>query len=129
MKNISVQIGSDNYEAAISTLKFTPATTIQTWKGGTPAAVYTDVTTPTWTCAMTLAQDYAAATSLANYLLENVGESVTCIFKPSVPGTGTQAIVTATLILAAPEIGGDIDAWMSTAITHAVSGAPAVSVA
>lgn len=129
MKNISVQIGADNFEAAISQLVFKPSSSIQTWKGGTPANVYSDVTNPTWTADMTLAQDWSLAGSLANYLLANVGKTVACTFKPSVPTSGLTGVVTANLILAAPEIGGSIDSWLATTITHAVSGAPQVAIA
>jgi len=87
--------------------------------------VFTDVTSPTWLCDMTLAQDWANAASLVNYLLTNYGTQKTCVFKPNNSGgAGAIPTFTATLILAAPEIGGDIDAWATTTVQHAVVGVP-----
>jgi hypothetical protein len=121
-KNMSVLIGTDNFEKAIKTLKFTPSTSIQTWKGGTPASVFTDVTSPTWVCDMGLAQDWSTTGALAQYLLTNQGTTKACTFRPYGGTTGPN--ISATLILAPPEIGGDIDAWLETTVQHAVSGTP-----
>lgn len=125
-KKFAVTLGdasTDDYAPAVASCKFTPSSSTQTWKGGTPDAVFTDITSPTWVCAMKIAQDWTNATSLVNYLFAHAGERVPATFVP-VEGGPT---VSATLILAAPEIGGDIDAWGETTVQHGVDGAPALT--
>lgn len=119
-KNYKIKIGADNYEAAVSSFKFTPSGGIQTWKGGTPAAVFTDVVNPTWTCDLKVAQDWETTGSLAQYLLANQGKTVAVEFFPLATGPKFAASIT----LTAPEIGGDIDAWGESTVQCAVQGQP-----
>jgi hypothetical protein len=119
-KNYSIKIDVDNYESAISAFSMTPNSSISTWKGGTPADVFSDITSPTWVCDLTVAQDWVTPTSLALYLLNNTGKSVDVEFFP----LGTGPSFTATLILASPVIGGAIDAWGESSVQCAVTGQP-----
>ena len=119
-KKFQVQIATDDYAPAVASCKFTPNQTTSTWKGGTPDAVFTDVSTPTWTCAMKIAQDWKTPGSLSAYFLAHAGEEVAATFVPVEGGMS----VAATLVLAPPEVGGDIDAWGETTVTHACKGAP-----
>lgn len=122
-KKFVVTIDTDDYAPAVASCKFTPSSSVQTWKGGTPDAVFTDVSSPTYTCTMKLAQDWVTPTSLSNYLHTHAGETVAATFVPVDGG----ATITATLVLAAPEIGGDIDAWGETTVQHAVQGKPTIT--
>jgi hypothetical protein len=122
LTGISCVIGSVEYAKAVASVKFTPATTINTWKGGTPDAVFTKATKATYSCAMKLGQDYDDAASLANYFMAHAGETVEAAFKFNSGKT-----ITAQLVIVPPEIGGDIDAMLDTTITHGVVGAPVIS--
>lgn len=126
LKNHSVTIGGTDYGPAVKSIKFPHSSNISTWKGGTPDSVFTDVSSPTYTCTMDIAQDLATATSLLNYLLAHKGETVTLVWKPD----ATLALtVTAQVILDAPDLGGDIDAWLESSLTHAVVGVPVLAAA
>lgn len=122
LKSISVLIASTEYADAIASFQFVPAQTVMTWKGGKPDATFTDVTDPTWTCNIKLAQDWDTAGSLANYLIAHAGEQTPVTFIP----TGG-ATVSGTLILAVPPIGGDINAWLEGTISCGVVGAPTIT--
>src|SRR4051812_35137743 len=102
LSELSVLVGSVEYAKAVASVKFTPATTINTWKGGTPDAVFTKATKPTWTCAMKIGQDFEDAASYTNYLLQHAGETVTHVFTFNSGRT-----ITADLVVVPPEIGGD----------------------
>lgn len=119
-KEFIVEFGADDHGAATASCKFTPNQSVQTWKGGKPSAVFTDMGAPTWTCEMKLAQDWTGATSLVKFLLSNAGTEQAFEFTPVDGGPS----FTATLVIAAPQIGGDIDAWGETTVTHGVQGAP-----
>jgi hypothetical protein len=122
ISEISAVIGGNEYAEAVASVKFTPAQSTQVWKGGTPAAVFTGMTNPTYSCAMKIGQDWNKTSSLVNYLMAHAGEHVAATFK-----FNSGATITATLILAAPEIGGDVDGWAETTLTHGVDGVPLVT--
>lgn len=123
LKNIGVRINGDDYANAIASMKFIPSASIQTWKGGTPDAVFTDVTSATWVCEIKYAQDFESATSLAIYFLQHQGETEEVLFYPYGFTDGAPNF-SAHLIYAPGEIGGDIDAWLESTVQHAVSGTP-----
>lgn len=124
LTEISAVIDGIEYAEAVASVKFTPSQSTVVWKGGTAAATFTDMTKPSYSCAMKIGQDYSDAASLTNYLLAHAGEHVDCSFRFNSGST-----ITARLILAAPEIGGDIDAVADTTITHGVEGVPAIAAA
>lgn len=111
-----------DFADAISSFKLSPQQSIATWKGGRPSAVYSDISAAVWQATISLAQDWDALASFANYLIANAGKSVPVDYRPK--GATGAVKVSATLILAAPEVGGDIDAWAATAITCGVVGVP-----
>lgn len=100
INSATLMIDSDNYEAAIGSAIFTPST-----KSSSFAAINGDTVTSqansTWVLDLTYAQDFATATSLANYLHANEGKSKSATF---VPNTGGPTI-TATLVIAPGAIG------------------------
>lgn len=122
LTSLSCVLDGTEFAEAVASVRFTPAQSTNTWKGGTPAAVFSSITKPVYSCAMKVGQDYDDAASLTNYLMEHAGESVEAVFS-----FNSGATITATLLLAAPEIGGDIDAVLDTTITHGVSGVPVIT--
>lgn len=120
-KEFEVLMPTDDFAPAIASCAIVPAQDTSTWKGGTPDAVFTDVSSPTWTCAMRIAQDSLNADSLFLYLLEHAGETIEGVRFTPIAGGRTWEL---DLTLAAPQIGGDIDAWAEATMTHAVQGRP-----
>ncbi len=107
MGNATLTIDSNSYEGEVSAAVFTPTSSIQTWKGLTPAAVYTFPTNATWTLDLTYAQDFTTDDTLASYLLAHEGETVAdVVFEPVAGGRSFTADIT----IVPGSIGGTVDA-------------------
>ena len=128
LKDAIFTVGTDSYEAHVSTVHFTPSVDSLDWVGLTPASAFTDVGSPKWACEISFAQDWTTTNSFAQYLLTNAGQQKTAVFKPKGATTGSP-IFTATLILAPPEIGGDVNTVQVGTVTCGVVGAPVKSTA
>jgi hypothetical protein len=128
LKDVKFTVGTDDYEAHVSSVKFVPTTNAVAWKGLTPTAVFSDAGSPVWNCTISYAQDWLTASSLAQYLLTNAGTQKVVVFKPQGVTTG-KPIFTATLVIVPGEIGGDVDAVMVSSVTMGVVGAPVRTVA
>lgn len=113
-KNLSLTIGTDTFEDHVSSVQWVPSSSTVTWNGGTPEAVFTDQTAPTWTAQVNVVQDWETPGSLCNYLLEHAGEQVVAKYKPDATGTFE---ITATITLAAPTIGGAVNAFNESSVT------------
>jgi hypothetical protein len=120
MKDCTLKIDSDNYEANVSQVEFVPSTSQVTWKGLTPTAVFTDSGAPTWVCTLAYAQDWESTDSLSQYLMDHANEKVTAVFEPKVGG----ASFTADVIIAPGNIGGTVDGVAVGTVTLGVDGAP-----
>ncbi|MCE4024665.1 hypothetical protein LXM50_01620 [Microbacterium sp. Au-Mic1] len=129
LNDVSVKIGTDTYEASLTTVRFEPTSNIVRWKGMSPASQYAFMSTPVYDGTLTFAQDWTTSNSLSQYLKTNQGKPVTIEFKPKKPATGTAATVTATIIVAPGTIGGDIDTVATATIQVAVVGEPSVTIA
>lgn len=127
LKDASLKVAADNYENHVSSIVLTPNSSTQTWRGIGKGASFTDVSQPTWTAAVEYAQDWETDDSLARYLFEHQGETVTAIFQPK-KGTGLPT-VTVDLVITPGPIGGAVDTWMSGSVTLGVSGEPDLGVA
>ena len=127
LKDCTLLIGADNYEAHVSTVRFDPSNSTQQWQGMTPSAGFTDTTSSTWTCTLTLSQSDLKTGSLARYLFDNEGTSVVAKFTPKKGAAGSMVQVTATLNIVPPSIGGDVNAWAVSTVTLGVSGKPALA--
>lgn len=121
-KNYLLKIDADNYEKHVNSVTITPSSSIQTWKGGTPDAVFTDATTPTWVADLAYAQDWETDNSLSVYLLNNEGEQVTMEFSPLGGATGPK--FTVDVIITSGAIGGAIDAFGTSTVQLGVQGKP-----
>lgn len=124
MKDCVVTIGTDSYEAAISTVQFVPTASTITFTAVSPGAVYTDVSPATWVCNLTFAQDWSDEDSLAYYLMDNEGETVEMTFKPT---NTTGATITADVIITPGAIGGDVSAFAIASVSLGVVGKPTVT--
>lgn len=111
---------TDDHARHVASCAFVPSGGSELrWKGGTPDAKVAYRTLSDWTCQMRVAQDYSA-TGLAKYLLDNEGEEVQAEF--TLISSGPTWYVT--LVLAAPQIGGDVDTYGEATVTHTVVGKP-----
>lgn len=122
IKNMLVQVGTDSYEKAVSSCKFTPsAPSAVEFRGGTPDAVYKDQGAATYDAVITAVQDYEDEDSFVNFCFDHAGEQATITFKPEASGTFG---VTADITIAAPEIGGDVGAYPVTTLTMPCNNKP-----
>ena len=121
LKDVLFQVASDTYEKHVSQVEFIPTAQTVNWKGLTPSSVFTDISTATWVCALSFAQDWATADSLSRYLFENEGAAIEVTFRPKVAGPG----FTATLIVTPGSIGGRVDAVAVATVNLGVRGRPA----
>lgn len=127
LKDCKLKIAADNYEAHVSSVTVTPSVSTQTWKGLTPAASFTDSSSPSWVAGLEYAQDWETPESLARYLFEHQGETVTALFQPKA-GTGLPEF-TVDLVITPGPIGGTIDSFATGSVSLGVSGQPALGVA
>lgn len=126
LANATVQIGTDSYEQALSSVELTPTTSTVQFKGLTPTAIFNFATPSTWVAALTFAQDWATAGSLANYLFANEGESVTMTFVPAVDDDDSPTI-TATVTIVPGSIGGAGGAVSTSTVSLPVDGKPTIT--
>ncbi len=115
LKDMRFKVAADNYEKHVSKVQFVPSSSTKTWKGGTPAATFTDATTPTWVCQVDYVQDWETADSFSRYLFEHIGETVAAELTPT---TGDdQPSFTANIVITPGAIGGQIDEFGTTSVT------------
>lgn len=120
MKDAVLTIDSNNFQAEVSKVELTPSSSTSTWKGLTPAAVYTNTSAATWTAALTFAQDWDDPNSLSRFLFEHEGETFAAVFAPK---AGGQAF-TVNIVVTPGAIGGQVDAFSEGTVTLGVAGRP-----
>ena len=120
LKDAQFTVALDNYEAHTSQVEFVPSVQTLTWQGLTPPSQYSDVGPATWTCQVTLAQDYDEALSLATFLFDHEGEKIPMTFEPQAGGTG----FTADVIITPGTIGGAVNTYAEATVTLGVQGKP-----
>jgi hypothetical protein len=123
LNDVSFVVEDDDYQAAIQSVAFTPSSKTVTEVGGTPDAVYTFPGPTSWTCDLSFMQDWSTANSLSLYLFNNDGQSKAVTF---VPNTGGPTI-TATVVITAGAIGGDIGSVGKAKVSLGVSGKPVIT--
>ena len=114
VKQISLQVGTDHFSKHVNNCTYTPSSSQQEWRGGTPDAVFTDSTASTWALALTFIQDWETEQSLCNFLLEHEGESATLTYMPHADG---EVSFTSTVQLVAPTIGGAVGSFNESTVT------------
>lgn len=121
MKDVTMQIGTDDYKRHLSSVVFTPSSSSITWQGLSPDASFSDAGSETWTCALTGAQDWDSAAGLCRYLFAHAGETVAAVFKPR---AGSGPSFEADITLVSPGIGGAVNAVAEFSVTCGVVGRP-----
>jgi len=129
LKDSVFAVAADQYQAHVSTVEFVPAAGTVNWKGLTPTAVFTGVTSATWTCNLSFAQDWSTTNSLSKYLFDNEGKTVVVKFLPQTVTTGTTPTWTATVYVTPGSIGGAVDSVAVASVTLAVVGKPVLTTA
>lgn len=120
MGDATFTVEADNYEASVSSATFTPSSSVTTWKGLTPTAVFSFGANATWTLDLEFAQDWATENSLSRYLYENEGEELDVVFAPKAGGP----TISATIIATPGAIGGAVDAVAASTVSLGVKGKP-----
>lgn len=103
-----ITLGTDNYQAAISSAVLTPSTPAPVvFKGLTPTAKWTRQGLADWTCDLEFVQDPDSATSLSNYLHDHEGEVIDAVIEPNNGG----ASFATTVNIVAGAIGGAVETY------------------
>lgn len=126
--NPTIKIGTDSYEAAISACTLTPSSSVVTFKGLKPTAVFNFATPSTWVAGMTFSQDWTTAGSLSNYLFANEGTKVTMTIVPAADDNKSPT-VTVTVFIQPGSIGGDAGAVSTSQVSLPVDGKPTITAA
>jgi hypothetical protein len=121
LKDFVLTIGADQFEKNVSSVIFTPSSSVVTWQGGTPEASFTDTGRATWTAAINYAQDWDTANSLSQYLYANEGATVPASFRPR---NGVGPSFSASLVVTPGAIGGAVNAVSEASVTLGVQGKP-----
>lgn len=120
LKDVNFNVADDDFAAHVSQVEFTPTASAINWKGLTPSAVFSDVTTATWVCTLAFAQDWSA-TGLSTYLYNNEGKTVEVAFRPK---NGVGPSFTADVIITPGAIGGTVDTVAIGTVSLGVKGRP-----
>lgn len=120
MRDVLFNVAADGYKAHVSSVTFTPSSTVVTWQGLTPAAAFSFGANATWTCDLEFAQDWSTASSLSRYLFENEGAEVEVVFEPVAGGPS----ITATLIVTPGAVGGAVNSVAVATVSLGVQGKP-----
>lgn len=129
LNDISLVIGTDNYEFSVSRVELVPTTPTLQWRGMTPTATYNRSGAPTWVANIDYPQDHAAATSLSEYLRTNVGTIKQIVFKPKKPASGTAPTYTVSVLILPGPIGGAVDSIGVGSVALPCEGQPVRTVA
>lgn len=123
LKDYTLKIGADNYEAALSQVSLVPSSSTITWSGPI-GSDFTDVGPTTWTCQLGYVQDWRTPTSLSRYLLEHEGQTVAAVFEPS--SDPDEPAFEVDLIITPGQIGGTTRQFAATTVTLGVHGKPSL---
>jgi hypothetical protein len=120
MKDTVLKIAADNYEKTVSTAELVPTSTVSTWKGLSPDAIYPTSGNTSWVCNLGYAQDWSTPGSLSSYLFRNAGKTVSMDLFPLRSGSGFRFSV----LIVEGSIGGAIDADAVATVSLMVVGRP-----
>lgn len=125
LRDVLFTVAADEYSAHVSSVTFTPSSSVVTWQGLKPSATFTFGATATWTCDLAYAQDWSTDESLSRYLFENEGSEIAVVFEPVAGGPS----VSATLIITPGAIGGAVNAVAVATVSLGVKGKPTLEAA
>jgi hypothetical protein len=120
LKDATFLVAVDNYEAHCSQVQFDPSVQTLTWQGLTPAASFSDTSSPSWAATIAYAQDWTTPNSLSQYLYDHQGETVAVTFTTG-PGAGSWGV---NLIITPGAVGGQVNAYAVATVTLGISGQP-----
>lgn len=120
MKDVILEIGTDDYKSHVDSVTFTPSASSVTWTG-LGSNTHTDVSTATWVLALNYVQDWETTNSLSAYLFNNEGQSKDVTFHPA---SGSGPSFTAEIVITPGAIGGAVNAYATTSVTLGVNGKP-----
>lgn len=113
LKDCTLTVAADNYEAHVSQVQFDPTSQTQTWQGLTPDALFNDVGVSTWVVTLAYAQDWVTPAALSRYLHEHEGETVSMTFAPKAGGPSFTADVT----IIPGSIGGTVNQYATATVS------------
>lgn len=113
LKDVDLQIGTDDYKKHVDQVTFTPVASSVTWTG-LGGNSHTDVSTATWTVTLNYTQDWETASSLSQYLFSNEGLTVAVKFSPK---TASGPTFTANVVITPGAIGGSVNAYATASVT------------
>jgi hypothetical protein len=117
----AIQIGADDYGAAVTSGTLTPNVTVARLNGLKPDANYKAVDID-WKLDLTFAQDWENATSLSRKLWSAQGTTITdCVIKPITAGG---ASFTVDLYIVPGSVGGASRAHATSTVSLEVVGVP-----
>ena len=125
---IGTGAGAKAYQKHVSNIQFAPSNASPVvWQGGTPDAQLVGLPPAgAWVANISAIQDWDNADSLVRFLFEHQGEDAAIQYKPNRTGT---FVVYATITIAAPQIGGPVNAFnestVACASTRPTTTAPA----
>lgn len=115
LNDVVIKNTSNEWQAHVSQVTFTPTSSVVRWKGMTPASNHVFGTLAEWTVALDFAQDWETADSLSMYLLEHETERETWTFEPKADG----ASFASNVVLTPGGIGGQVDSVATSSATLA----------
>lgn len=118
LKDVTLDIDGTDYRFHASAVTFTPAASTITWTGLGQNTI-TDVSTATWTLALTYLQDWST-TGLSTFLYNSESETVPVTFIPKDGGPS----FTANVLITPGSIGGAVNAFAESTVTLGVTGKP-----
>lgn len=124
LKDAIVTLGSNDYQAAVTSATLTPSSSVVTIKGLTPTAVFSSGTNSTWTLDLAFMQSFDT-TDLAIYLFNNEGDEVAFVVEPEAGG----ASFSGTVILTPGAIGGAVDQYGTSTVSLGIKGKPVFTAA
>lgn len=123
MRNAIVQLGTDDFAAAVSSATLTPSGGTADFKGLKPPAVFTFPQAVTWSLELVYAQDWGTDASLSMYLFAHIGEVVPAIINPDDQTAGTTSWA-CDVAITAGAVGGAVDAVATATVALGVVGQP-----
>lgn len=123
MRNAIVQLGTDDFAAAVSSATLTPSAGTVPFKGLKPTAVFTYPQAVTFELALEFAQDWADPASLSWYLWTNQGLTVPAVLNPDDATEGTTSWALNVAIVPG-SVGGPVDSVAVTTVSLGVVGQP-----
>jgi hypothetical protein len=113
MKNVTLNIPTDNYAAHVSGVTFTPTTSPVTWTG-LALNTFSDTAAATWVVGLDFAQDWKTPNSLSIYLFNNEGATVTMEFHPEADAGPS---FTCPVVIVPGAIGGPVNAVATATVS------------